>query len=304
MLEFLNVAVCAGALDHFGGLARTEEFEHVGRGADEVVIGGGVFEIHCIGHVKTEARRHSPGTFGMDNGAAGDFELGDDVIDGAGVFGITGGKNARRFAEAILDEIDIVDVEIQERAAGAGALGEMFLAPVRRLGHATEAGAENAAVGIVCNCLLEPGPFRPEAEAHGGHRKYATTFCGAGVGGHLGGCLGIARERFLANDVFTGAEGSGEHFRVLQGGRANIDQIDGGIVEQIIEVARAFNLGHVEAHGIVGVDVATNVGEIAIEAASAGIADSMDLRLWNLAIGFDVGRGHEAETDDADVDCT
>src|SRR4051812_29951976 len=122
------------------------------------------------------------------------------MIDRARVFHISGRKNPARHAEAKLNKIDIVNVQVENRPAGLSALREMLLSPSRRLGNPPKPRTENPAVGIFINRILQPDPLRPETEAHRGHGKSLGPACCLH---HLASERRTARQWLLTNHVFS-----------------------------------------------------------------------------------------------------
>ena len=83
----------------------------------------------------------------MDDCLVVDLVLGDDVVDGSAELAVAGGEDSFWFAEAELDEVRVVDVNIEEGAAGFFAVEEILLSPAGRFSDATEASGEDLAVG-------------------------------------------------------------------------------------------------------------------------------------------------------------
>ena len=65
--QFLDEAVFAFAPEGGGNLAGFDDAEGIW-GSRQVVIDGGLFEIHGVAHAKAEAGGHGPAAFRMNNG--------------------------------------------------------------------------------------------------------------------------------------------------------------------------------------------------------------------------------------------
>src|SRR5439155_14170530 len=101
-------------------------------------VRGGVLEIDRVAHVEAEPGTHGPAAFGVHECPGGDVVLGYYVIDGPTQLDVTGRVNALRPAEAILHEIRVVHMQVEERATGFGAVEEGVAAPGWRLGDASK----------------------------------------------------------------------------------------------------------------------------------------------------------------------
>src|SRR5262245_16563567 len=145
-------------------------------------------------------------------------------------------------AEAELHEVGVVNVQIEQRAPGFGALEEMALSPGGWFGYAAEARREHLAEPLILDCCLEPGPLRPEAHAHRGHEE-----AGGGVRGgrNFARRLGYAGQWLLANDMLARFQcGDRElHVRFRRG--ADVDDLNVRISEQVCEIPRGFDAPHV-----------------------------------------------------------
>src|SRR5688572_2344001 len=104
----------------------------------------------------------------MHNCAARDLELRHHMINGASVFRITAREDAARFAEAVLHEIDVMNVQVEQGSAGGSSLRKMFLSPGGWFRDAPEPRAQNFAVRSVGDRALQPSPLRPKTQAHRG----------------------------------------------------------------------------------------------------------------------------------------
>jgi hypothetical protein len=76
----------------------------------------------------------------------------------------------------------------------------------------------------------------------------------------IGGSPG---QRFFANDVFAGFQGGHRHRHMQRGGHAQIDEIDLGVSQQVVEVAVNLELAS-EVERVRAVDVAADTGQDAV----------------------------------------
>ena len=168
VLQFTEVTILTAETKRLRVLALLEHFQRV-RAANNVKIRRRVFEYGGIGHVKTKPLGHRPASLGADGRAGSDLILREDVIDRAAHFAETSGEDAEGAPETELDEVGVVNVQIQQRAAGTLAVEEEFLSPGRRLRDSPKTRGQNSAVSFGVDGLFQPNPLGPEAQAHGGH---------------------------------------------------------------------------------------------------------------------------------------
>src|SRR5439155_22522070 len=145
-------------------LALLEQFQRV-RAAGDVVIRRRVLENGGVGHLETKSFGHRPAPFGTDGRARSELVLCDDVVDRAADFAETRGEEAEGAPETELNEVGVVDVQVQQGAAGKFAVEEEFLSPGRRLRDAPKTRGQDFAVGLGVDGLAQPNPYRPEAQA-------------------------------------------------------------------------------------------------------------------------------------------
>src|SRR5262249_13886725 len=105
----------------------------------------------------------------------------------------------------------------------------------------------------------------------------------------------------LDQDVFAGAEGGEGGGRVLLGGVADVDEVDVGVGEEVVEPLVRLDAG--EVHDLSGpAEVAADAAPVAGEPLGVAAADGGDLGVAQLAGGQVVDHAHEADADDADAD--
>ena len=187
--QFADVTVAGFGRDDPGWFTGFEDFEGVGA-SSEIEVGGGVFEDERVAHVEGVTFGHDPSAFGGNGGAIGDLVLSDHVIDRAAEPGQAGGDDPQRAAEKKLDEIGVVDMEIQQCAAGRFSIEVTGAAPTGRGGNAPESRGEGFAVALVGDGGFEPGPARPETHAHGRHEIGGSALGGLDDFACLGGGAG------------------------------------------------------------------------------------------------------------------
>src|SRR5438552_14647183 len=85
-------------------------------------------------------------------------------------------------------------------------------------------------------------------------------------------------------------------------GRTNIYDMDIRIGQQLREIPGRTNTAHIQLYRLVVSHVAGDLRKVAIEMTSAGIAQSSEPDAFDLAIGFDMGSGHETKANNAYVD--
>ena len=228
-----------------------EEFERIAT-SGEIIIRRRVFKNESAGHVEAKAFGHRPTALGADRGARSDLILGDHVVNGATDLAETSREDALWSAKAELHKVAVVNVQVEQSAAGEAAVQEEFLSPGGRLGDAPEARGQKFAVGILVDGLLQPDPLRPETEAHRRHQKRRGS--GRGVG-DFARRPGRSRQRFFANHVFGGLERGDGQFGVRVCGGADIDKLNFRILEHIAEVAIGPHSGHIEPEWFGGTDI-------------------------------------------------
>src|SRR5205807_2360530 len=103
---------------------------------------------------------HRPATLGTDRCAGSDVILCDHVVDRAADFAETSGEDAEGTAETELDEVGVVNVQVQQRAAGELAVEEEFLSPARRLRDTPKTRGQSFPVSFAVDGLFQPNPFR------------------------------------------------------------------------------------------------------------------------------------------------
>lgn len=153
------------------------------------------------------------------------------------------------------DEIGVMDVEVEESTAGGIALEEVLVSPTGGLGDATEPGVKDLAVDAGDDGLSDPGVFGPESDAEGGHEEDALEggfLCGEG---DALGFDGAAGDGFLDQDMLAGGECGEAEVEVGVGGGADVDGMDVGIGEELLDAAEGLYLGHVEADWILVSDI-------------------------------------------------
>src|SRR5688572_30449162 len=203
MREFADVAVRAFAPDDDRRFAFLDHAEWVGC-ARQIVVHRGAIEVHAVGHAEPKTFGHRPTAFGVHDRAGVYFVLSDYMVNRPAEFLVSARIHAMRPAKTELHEIRVVNVQIEQAAAGFGALKKILLAPGGWFSHAAEAGGEDFAELLLSDGGLEPRPFRPETHAHGRHEKALRTFRGRS---DLAGGCGRARERLFADDVLASPEG-------------------------------------------------------------------------------------------------
>ncbi len=169
---------------------------------------------------------HEPRAFGVDDRAAIHLVLGDHMIDRSADALNAGGENAFRQAEEELHEVGIVDVQVEQRAAGLRAIEIGAAAPAGAFGNAPEARGQHLAVALIGDRFLEPCPFRPETHAH---RRQQEALGLAGGGDDFARIRRAAGQRLFTNDVLAGFQGGHRHRHMQRGGHTEIDEIDVGI---------------------------------------------------------------------------
>src|SRR5262245_6442253 len=102
--------------------------------------------------------------------------------------------------------------------------------------------------------------------------------------------------------MFAGLECSDGQLVVRVCWSTKVNEVDLWIGNEVRKVPVGFHLGHVELEWLIVADIAEDFGKVAVQITSAGIAQRRDVRIGQLSISLQMGCGHEAETDDADVD--
>ena len=91
------------------------------------------------------------------------------MVDGAADLGEAGRVNRLWPTEDVLHKVGVVHVQVEQRAAGRCAVEVDRLSPGGRLADSLKMRAKHLAVAAAVNRLLDPGPLRPKAQAHGHH---------------------------------------------------------------------------------------------------------------------------------------
>ncbi len=205
----------------------------------------------------------------MHNHRRLDLILRHDMIDGTAEFRVARGINPQRFSKAKPDEIGVMNVQVEQRAARKRPIGKMRLPPAGRLRDTFERHAQQPPITPLLNAFLEPDKFRPEPHAHGRHEK---TF-GLGCRAHdLPGQGGGAGERLFTEHMFAGTQGGDHQVRVLDRGRANVDERDLRVGQQFLEMPVCLDPAHVEAQRVPCIKIAAHSAEVAIQMSPAWIA--------------------------------
>ena len=202
--------------------------------------------------------------------------------------------------EEELDEVRVVDVEIQQGPAGGRAVKVGLLSPRGWLADPAETRGADGAVAAVGDRLPQPRPTGPEAQAHRRHKLAASR---SRRGHKFTGLRRGPRERLLAQHVLAGAQGPHRQGHVRRGGHAEIDQIDGRIGQDVLQIPGDPDPGHIQFEGLPAGDVARDPGEIPVRRGRpTAAAKGRDPHSGNLKVGLQVGDAHKAEPDDGDVD--
>src|SRR6185436_2780017 len=106
-----------------------------------------------------------------------------------------------------------------------------MLPPAWWLGDPAEACRQDLSVRFGLNGFLEPKPFRPEPKTHGGHQE---TFGSNGGVDHFPGERRGAGHRLFADDMLSRFEGSNRQTVMNVSRRANINQINLCIRQQLV----------------------------------------------------------------------
>ena len=236
--QLAGVTIRAFALDDLFFLALLEQPQRLVFAAD-VVVGGGPLEDDAVRHVEAPAGCHRPASLGADLGAALDLVLRQHMVDGAADLGEAGRVNRLWLAEEMLHEVGVVYVQVEQRAAGGFAVEVDGLPPGRRLCDSLKMGTEHLAVAAAVNRLLDPGPLRPKAQAHG-HHEMALGLCG-GLG-DLPGLGDGSGEGLFADHMFARDECRLGHAQVCARGCADVDDIDRLVGEELVEILIGLDL--------------------------------------------------------------
>src|SRR5206468_3544593 len=102
--------------------------------------------------------------------------------------------------------------------------------------------------------------------------------------------------------MFAGPQRGEGELMVGASRRADVDQVDVRVGQQVRKQFRGPDALHIQLERFVRTDVAADLRKIAIQMTAARIAESGHARALHLAISLDVRGGHEAETDNANVD--
>lgn len=237
--------------------------------------------------------------------------LGDDVHGAAGLWiAIEGGEVVHRAgaddlagaAEAPTDEVGIVDVQIEERAAAAGEVVVEVVAPGGRTAQAMECGAEHAAELAGLDLLVQPIPRGPESHAHAGHAELARA---AGDFGEAVDIVAGDGDGLLDQHVLARAEGGDGEFDMGIGVGADAHQLDARIAEERGGIGVGGGGRGSKSWAEVPVSILPAVEMVPGEAGGVGIGDGDEaagIAAGGGRAGTDARGADEAEADDAGED--
>ena len=276
---------------------------------DRVVRGrqaeGGLLAVDLEGHLERRRRGGAPRAFGGDQCAVVivvdrddvvDAALGDETVDTVGCHGF-------RIAEHGGDEVRVMQMHVQQGAAGEFAVAEPILpmAVVDARRQTVEVGGAHLAVfaRLVVHESVAIG--RPCADAHVDVEELVAAFDGLF---DLLRLLQIAAERLLGLDVFSSGQGGHDQVFMIRRRHADIDHVDVGVLNHVEAVRIDFDAREIERDGIVVVaDVALHAGDVACALNRINIRDRNDLRVRHeIAVDSEMRAAHETETDQTDSD--
>src|SRR5262249_43962077 len=156
---------------------------------------------------------------------------------------------------------------------------------------AGEVPTQQPAVRSRANDLGGEGELGEKRQHVADHEQFA---CLAGRLDHGVGVLGGERDGLFDEDMLAGAQGRQGHGRVEVGGGADVDEIDVGVGEELVEVLVAFEVGEVHV-GAGGAEITADGGPVAGEFHFVAAGQGGDGGALETGGGEVVDHAHEAD---------
>ncbi|MPM41847.1 hypothetical protein SDC9_88507 [bioreactor metagenome] len=202
--------------------------------------------------------------------------------------------------EEIAHRVAVVEMQIEQRAAGEIAVGEPVLpgVAVDRRRQAAEIGA----VELAEFTGLEHGGrviiFGPGADAHADVEELAALFDRGFDFAHL---VEVAAERFFGEHMDAGGQRGQNDLLVPGRGHADVDHVDAARGDHGLRRFIGFDTAEVERHAVVVIaDVAHHLADVAGALGRVDVGDRDHPAAGQLRINPIMSRAHEAQAGESD----
>lgn len=267
-----------------------------GFGGVQVVDSRCVFEVDRVLHVEAESWRHGPSAFGRDKRDVVVEVMGHDVVDGSCELRITAAEDGIWFSEAVMDEIGIMNVQVQESASAGFPIQEE--GATRMGGDTAEVGGKDLAERFPFDRLFQPIPSRPEPHAHGTHKERCRLIRSAGQ------CVGFfcrTREGLLHQHVFAGLQCGHGQRGMVRSRKADVHQFDLGVGDQVIGIGVFPKRAEIHSALCLTANVAGRYRS-AFASFENGIGHRHHPRVLSFCVDIQMGDAYRTDTGNSDLD--
>ena len=146
-------------------------------------------------------------------------------------------------------------------------------------------------------------PFWPEAQAHRRHEEDPTGRRFAGRVGQTPAFLGRAGHGLFHQHVLAGLQRGDSQFNMGLGRRGDVHDVNGRVCQEFGDILVGAHLRHVQPYPVGIAHVAADSGKVAIQVASAGVANGTHRGAGHMGQRLNVGRGHESQPQESELQC-